>query len=398
MNSSAERVLGPVRFAAQVAAAWLVAMGASAAPYLPTDDAQVLERLPGGTAAQLRELRAMQAASAQSPKDLPRATALATANIRASRVEGDPRFLGYAQAALAPWWKDPAAPTPVLLLRATILQSSHQFEPALVDLGRVLEREPKHAQALLTRATVLTVMGRYREARSDCNRLTGVAPDVYRVVCIAAIDSVTGNDGPAYEAVRGTLRDTSRIDSAGRTWGETLLGEIAQRRGDPAAVGHFRAALAGDRDIYVLGVYSDWLLDQGRAEEVIELLGKETSVDALLLRLALAQAALKRPEAAASTATLRARFEASLARRDTSHQREHARFELALGGNPRQALALALDNWKVQREPADLRILAEAATAAGDAAALGIVKQWLAESGLEYPTVAALAVSRAPAK
>ena len=203
----------------------------------------------------------------------------------------------------------------MLLLRATILQSSHQFEPALTDLGRVLEREPKHAQALLTRATVLTVMGRYRDARDDCNRLAGIAPDVYRVVCIAAIDSVTGNAGPAYEAVRRTLRNTSRIDSAGRTWGETLLGEIAQRRGDPAAERHFRAALAGERDIYVLGAYSDWLLDHGRAEEVVELLGKETSVDPLLLRLALAQAALKRPEAAASIETLRARFEASLARR-----------------------------------------------------------------------------------
>jgi hypothetical protein len=387
-----------VRFAARVAATWLVATAASAAPYLPTDDAQVLERLPGGTAAQLRQLRSMQAAAAQSPTDLARATALATANIRASRVEGDPRFLGYAQAALAPWWKDPAAPTPVLLLRATILQSSHQFTPALTDLGRVLEREPNHAQALLTRATVLTVMGRYPDARSDCDRLAGIAPEVYRVVCVAAIDSVTGHAGPAYEAVSRTLRNTSRIDAAGRTWGETLLGEIAQRRGDPAAEGHFRAALAGDRDIYVLGVYSDWLLDQGRAQEVVDLLGNETRVDPLLLRLALAQAALKRADAAASIETLRARYEASLARRDNSHQRDNARFELALAGNPRQALALALDNWKVQREPADLRILAEAAAATEDAAALGIVRQWLAQSGLEYPAIAVLVVSKAPAK
>jgi len=158
-NNSARTAI----FAARITATWLTATAAIAAPYVPTDDAQVLERLPGGTAAQLRQLKSMQAARAAAPNDLSRATELATANIRASRVEGDPRFLGYAQAALAPWWKDPAAPAAVLLLRATILQSSHQFEPALADLARVLEREPKHAQALLTRATVLTVIGRYRE-------------------------------------------------------------------------------------------------------------------------------------------------------------------------------------------------------------------------------------------
>ena len=34
----------------------------------------------------------------------------------------------------------------------------------------------------------------------------------------------------------------------------------------------------------------------------------------------------------------------------------------------------------------------------GDAAALGIVRQWLAESGLEYPSVAALVVAAVPPK
>jgi hypothetical protein len=374
------------------------AVGAAAAPFIPNDDAQVLERLPGGNAVQLRQLRSLQAAAAHTPKDLASATTLATAHIRASRVEGDPRYLGYAQAALAPWWKDPAAPTQVLLLRATILQSSHQFVPAIADLDRVLTREPKHAQALLTRATVLTVIGRYREARSDCDRLEGIAPEIYRVVCLAGIDSVTGNAGPAYETVRRTLRAGARIDSAGRAWGETLLGEIAQRRGDPAADEHFRAVLASERDLYALGAYSDWLLDQGRAAEVVTLLAGETRIDPLLLRLALAERALKRPEAATSIDTLRARFAASRARGDTSHGRENARFELALDDDPRQALVLALNNWKAQREPADLRILAEAAAATGDAAALSIVKRWLAETGIEYPRVAALAAGKGPGK
>ena len=390
MGNQGKGVARASRLACAAAMAAFAVM-AAAAPFVPTDDAQVLERLPGRSTPQYRQLKSLQAAAAQAPTDPAIATALATAHVRASRVEGDPRFLGYAQAALAGWWKDPAAPTPMLMLRATILQSRHEFDAAGADLDRILQRDPRHAQALLTRATVLTVRGRYAAARSDCARLSGLAPGIYPVVCAAAIDSVTGSAGPAYETLRRALGDSARIDGAGRAWAETLLGEIAHRRQDPAADAHFRAALeANGRDLYLLGAYGDWLLDQGRAADAIALLQNETRVDALLLRLALAQQAARHPAAAGSIATLRARFEASRARGDTVHQRENARFELFLGGDARSALALAQDNWRVQREPADLRILAEAATAAGDAGAIGSVGQWLAETRFEYPAVAAL--------
>jgi tetratricopeptide (TPR) repeat protein len=371
----------------------MVAMAAAAraAPFVPTDDAQVLERLPGGTLPALRQLKSLQVSAAQAPNDLRRATTLAAAYVRASRVDGDPRFLGYAQAALAPWWKDPAAPTSVLMLRATILQASHQFDPAIVDLDRVVQREPRNGQALLTRATVLTVQGKYARARADCDKLHRLVPEIYPLACTAAIDSVTGNAGNAYERLERALNAATRIDSAARGWLETLQGEIADRRGDPAAERHFRAALdVGERDLYLLGAYTDWLLDHGRAAEVIALLRNETRIDPLLLRLALAQQALRQPEAVAAIDTLSARFDASHARGDTVHRRENARFELHLRGDAGRALTLALDNWKVQREPADLRILAEAAAATGNATAAGMVKQWLAETGFEYPAVAAL--------
>src|SRR5205823_8415508 len=87
---------------------------------------------------------------------------------------GDPRFFGQAQAALAPWWKQPDPPPQALLLRATLKQSTHDFMGALTDLDRVLAANPRDGQALLTRATVLTVQGRYAEARADCARIAGL--------------------------------------------------------------------------------------------------------------------------------------------------------------------------------------------------------------------------------
>jgi len=389
MQSGSDGVGRSARRAFGIASMALIASMCAAAPYIPADDAQVLERLPPSSVPQFRELKVLQAAAARAPGDPASAIALATAYIRASRVEGDPRFAGYAQAALARWRQDPEAPTPVLMLRATILQNRHEFDAAIADLDRILKREPRHAQALLTRATVLTVRGRFAEARADCDRLAAVVPAIYATTCTAAIDSVTGNASRAYESLRRTLEGAVRVDGAGRAWAETLLGEIAHRRGDPAAERHFRAAQDADpRDLYLIGAYSDWLLDQKRADDVIALVGKETRVDALLLRLALAQRAAGRAEAAATIETLRARFEASRARGDSVHQRENARFELALRDDPKSALMLALDNWKLQREPSDLRILAEAAAAAGDSGARDTVRRWLAETGIEYPAVA----------
>jgi hypothetical protein len=69
------------------------------------------------------------------------------------------------------------------------------------------------------------------------------------------------------------------------------------------------------------------------------------------------------------------------------HLRENARFELALRGDAAAALRYALDNARVQREAADLRILAEAASAAGDVATLAMARRWMNDTRLDYVAV-----------
>ena len=324
-----------------VVAGFGVATAVVAAPFLPTDDAQVLERLPSRSTPQFRDLKTLQAAAASAPGDLTRALALATAYIRASRVEGDPRFLGYAQAALAPWWKDPEAPTRVLVLRATILQSSHQFAAAQADLDRVLQREPRNVQAILTRATILTVRGDFAAARPDCERLDGLAPPIYRGD-LSRRDRQRDRQGRhrvrRAASVRCNLRRASTTPGASgpkrcsaklRTVGATppRSGTSAQRL-VPAP----RTRICWVR----MPIGCSIRIDRPTCSPCC---GPRTAIDTLLLRVALAQHALARPEAAASIETLRARFDASHARGDTVHARENARFELALRNDARSALA-----------------------------------------------------------
>lgn len=378
-----------------VAGVAMIAQVAFAAPFVPADDAQVLERLPLRAADYNRELDRLKAAANAAPRDVNAATALADAYYRIARAEGDPRYLGYAQAALKPWWSDVEAPTPVLVARAAILQSDHHFDRALADLDRALAREPRHGRALLVRATVLTVQGKYAQARAECPKLYGVAPELYVAVCVATVDSLTGKAAPATASLQRAMSNAGVTPEA-RAWAASTLGEIAARRGDPLAEAQFRAALAADpRDLYTIGVYGDWLLDHKRPADVIALVRNDARVDGLLLRLALAQAAAGQSEAKATIEILRSRYAASRARGDTVHRREEARFALWLANDPATALRLASENWMVQREPADLRVLAEAAAATGDTAAKSTVRQWLADTGLEYPAVAALVAPRA---
>jgi hypothetical protein len=54
---------------------------------------------------------------------------------------------------------------------------------------------------------------------------------------------------------------------------------------------------------------------------------------------------------------------------------------LYVRGKPREALAVARENWQAeQREPRDARILLEAALAAGDRVAAAPALQWLDNS------------------
>ena len=143
-----------------------------------------------------------KAAAAAAPADVASAVALADLYYRMAQAEGDPRYLGYAQATLARWWNDAEAPTAVLVTRATIRQSSHEFDAAVADLSRAIARDPRNGRALLVRATVRTVQGRYEEARADCARLAGLVPDVYVVACRSSVDSLTGKAQEAFAALQ----------------------------------------------------------------------------------------------------------------------------------------------------------------------------------------------------
>jgi Tfp pilus assembly protein PilF len=364
------------------------------APYRPTDAAVVLERLPlkpGDERA--RQLAAARARLAAEPRNPEPAVEVADRYFDLAGAEGDPRYIGYAEAALSPWARDPQSPTEVLIMRGKLLQWRHEFEPALKLFDEVLKREPGHYDALSWRAAVNTVLADYDGARRDCLALREKEQELFWASCAAYVDSLTGQAAEAGRRMADLLARNPGASAGQKLWLLTRLADIATRLGRPAeADRHYRAALALDvKSQNLLAGYADFLLDERRPAEVVALLRDSTRSDVLLLRLALAEQALGAPEFKARAQILRERFAAAALRGDTLHQQEESRFQLLIERNAERALGLAVANWKVQREPYDARILLEAALAAGRAAPAGPVLEWLERSRHEDPRIAVLA-------
>jgi len=110
-------------------------------------DAQVLEHVASRNDPITQELRRLRTQLASAPTSLELATRLSRRYIDLARRKSDPRYLGYAQAALDAWWDREQVPAEVRILRATLWQSTHQFGKALTELDAVLKTHRHDEQA-----------------------------------------------------------------------------------------------------------------------------------------------------------------------------------------------------------------------------------------------------------
>lgn len=376
------------------ALSWLAALPGQAAPRVPVEDREVLERLPlrprDPVATQLRELRLAATAARADPAA---AAPLARRYFALAMAEGDPRYVGYAQAALAPWSGAGRAPAEILMLRALLRQYRHDFEGALADLALAAQLDPRNAEVHAWRAAIFMVRADYPAAEHECAALAPLTDELQATGCSAYVEATTGRTRDAYARLRGALERAPQSGAAAQLWALTRLAEMSARLGDTAAAErHFKSALAlGLNDNFLLAAYADFLLEQRRSREVVTLLRDWARSDTLLLRLALAERDLGLPDAARHAQILGERFAAEARRGERLHLAEEARYLLELRADATAALAAAVENWQSQREPRDALILLEAARAARNPAAAAPALDWLERTGFEHPRMRRLA-------
>lgn len=361
-----------------------------AAPRTPTQDAEVIERLPmrpGDTTA--RELSALRAAVAKAPTDPQPALDLAQRYFELAAARGDPRYVGYADALVGRFAAQMSAP--LLLMRGMVRQYRHDFADALTDFAEALKLDTDLAGAHAWRGAIYLVQANYTAAAQECEALRRLQSTVLQGGCAGLTQAYTGHLDTATKTLQQALAASHDDDQ--RLWLYTRLGEVATWQGQSSvAEQHYRQALAlGVDDGYLLAAWSDFLLDQGHADQVVQQLAKWGSSDGLLLRLAEAETQLKLPGAKAHTQALGDRFAAAKLRGDTTHQAEEARFYLHLRKDAKEALRLAAENYRVQKEPRDARIVLESALALRDPGPARAVLDWLDATGFEGQAIRALA-------
>lgn len=355
----------------------------------PGNDSDVIETLP----ARVRATAATPGAALS-----PEAAAVSAREwIKLSRLEAEPRYLGRAQAVLAPWWDKPDAPPALAVLQATVQQSRHEFGAARKTLQAALKRDPSQAQGWLTLATLERLAGRYDAATAACEEVARNGAGFYAQACQLETASLRGGFD---EARRGYGQLAQRSPDAGtRAWLLSLLAESEERAGrDADAARAYESSLAAEADGYTALAYADMMLRTARPQEAIKALKKQPASDATLLRQAFAYKQLNDPQWQVLNAELRERFAALDARGEdrAPHARERALGALWLDGDAAAASESAQLNLGLQKEPLDWWLALHTTQLAGRKAELEKLREALAATGLKDARLARLQQAGTP--
>ena len=377
-------------------------LATQAAPFTPANDSDVVERLPlSATDPSARRLQSLRKQLEAKPDDVALRLEIARRYFDLSMAQGDPRYVGYASAALTPLDKAaPASNAAYWQIKGMLQQYSHNFDGALASLDKASLADPKSPDPMAWRSAIHMVQANYPKAQAECEALKPLTTPLFATGCSQYVLAHSGGAAglqSAFDALNIAVKSEPNAEPELMLWELTRLAEMAIRlkRFDEADAYFQRALKLGVTDQFLPGAYADFLLLQKKPEAVITLLADWERSDILLLRLALAGKATNHKKAADWASALRDRFVEAAKRGDRLHEQEAARFELDIESNPKKALTLAANNYKLQKEPRDAEVLMRCALAAKDAVAAEPALTWLKQNKYEDAHLADLAAGLA---
>jgi hypothetical protein len=315
-------------------------------------------------------------------------------NLELARQYADPRFYGYTEALIAPWLitsgsSNDKPPLKILLVQAIIEQAKHNFNDALTLLDTILTEDPGNSQALLTRASLLQVMGKYAQASQDCKALVGTIPNSISFPCIASVASMNGQLAKSYSLLKKIAEHTTgsltTVDTSQKRWLLVLLGDMADRLGDTRASQSYLMAATHClcADSYANEAYADFLIQQKEYIKMIDFSNQVAPTIGMMVRQNLAYSQINDPKASIVAKKIGNLFFQAKSRKGIQHYREQAYYALYVEKNMTNALVLSKINWQRQKEPLDFRLYLQAALHTKSTTDINLITRWMQINKLE---------------
>ena len=376
-NSQSKRQLGLLPILVAVLG-WSITT--HAAPYRPTDPNQVLEQLPRGFPVMQRVTSADPAAMRDLDAELEQIQSL----LNYAYLQGDPRALGQAIAMLQ---RQPTSSSdvPSLMLRAQAAQANHQFAEATRLLNTVLQQQPSYSDAHLQLASIELIAGQFVTARQHCEQIRGLDALALRLICLAQVDAMTGKLQATANTLKSITPLLSSLNPSQQLWVQLIQADVALRLNDKVWNAQIFSQLPTD-NVPALMARADWLSAQRQWQQIHDLLKNHIEHEGLFIRWLNSKYHLKHADTAVHQKLLTARIQQWRQRNDQAHHREQASYAL-LAESAAESLRLARENWKTQRETADVVIYASAALRSQSQTDIQALLDWAGRTGFEYPVV-----------
>ncbi|PCJ14902.1 MAG: hypothetical protein COB02_18550 [Candidatus Cloacimonadota bacterium] len=278
--------------------------------------------------------------------------------ITLGKKHSDPRLYGYAEALLKPYLKNKNLSNNNLIHWANILQHRHEFNLSLAILNTSRLKKSKKATPFLMKAVIYAGKGEYKNGLKECKQLIFRASHILTSTCIALMNSHLGRLNESYQFLKKIKAQQSRQTVQESLFSIGTLADMAFRLNSNELENYITEGLSLDsNDYYLLKLYVDYLLMNGRNEEALKLSTKHQKKSGMLVRklLAIKNMNQKLPEKSVNYLDLK--FKRMILLGENAHLRELVLFYLKIKKNKSRAWILAKQNWEIQKEPIDFRML-----------------------------------------
>lgn len=350
---------------------------------VPADQTIMLPAPAGQQRSDRRALRAALQDWRAKPQDAQLATTAARLAFITAIYEGDPRWLGNAKATLQPWWTTDQHSAETLYVRALIRQGLHDFDGALADLNTAITKDDSRPEFRAWRFAIHMVRADMSAARQECDQLGQRFGESEKLSCNAVLLYRSGNAQQAIAQLDGLAKHPDYQGRFAKEWLAFHRGEARRVSGDlRGAADIWTNYLKGPHQPHVVRLALIELLNQqGEHAAAWRLNEKTPRSDALLAQAIISAKALRHPQANALRDEFALRLSQQTSRGDFVNERPIIVYWVDVIGNGPEALKMAQESWKTQREPADAVLFAKAALLSKTPQAATSLLQWQQASG-----------------